>query len=235
MDNQARLRVYHAQCKNVRALQKARKQIVRSINQHLLTNKHESVEAQTKTLALIFCAWAEASFSKIIHTPHGFTLSEISQIKKSLQEKGIVKGWEKCINLAMSKNAAKKSNFTPNARKSLIDEVKNYIEEPSLIRNKIAHGQWVEPLNRANSDINADIRNDLQSLDVVKIEMWFDCQKILAEIIELLIESPNKAFMQSYWQLIGKINDTRTRRVNWTPESKTAKLRAIPPRRNRPT
>ncbi len=44
-----------------------------------------SANVQTKILALVFSAWAEARFSKLIHTPYGFDLNEIRQIKAAYE------------------------------------------------------------------------------------------------------------------------------------------------------
>ena len=82
MNNEQRLQVFIAQCDNVRGLASAFKQTKRVINQSLRRNKDNEVRDHTRTLALIYCAWSEASFSKMVHTPHGFTLDEIKQIKE---------------------------------------------------------------------------------------------------------------------------------------------------------
>ncbi|WP_147324539.1 hypothetical protein [Shinella sp. WSJ-2] len=226
MDNASRLAIYSAQCKNVRALEVARKQIRRSINDALRSGNLVAVDVHTKALALVFCAWVEANFSKTIHTPKGFSLIEIAQIKASIRVGSVVDGWEKCIQLAFLKSAATKSNFTPNVKQRLKKCVTSLVADPSLIRNKVAHGQWIEALNRDNTKINADLTVSIHSLDVVKVEMWFDCQKILCEIVELLIESPNKAFMASYWGMIEKVEQIPIDRAAWTISSKRTRLKA---------
>lgn len=225
MDNAARLAVYQAQCANVRALEVARKQVKRAINEALRSGNAVAVEVHTKALTLVFCAWVEANFSKTIHTPKGFSLVEIAQIKAAIRSGSIVDGWEACIRLAMQKSAAKKSNFTSNARQKLNSLVSLFVKNPSLIRNKIAHGQWSHALNRENTNTNAIITADIQALDHVKIEIWFDCQKILCEIVELLIESPNRAFMASYWGMVQKLEQIPVARAGWDLQSKKLKLK----------
>ncbi len=226
MNNTERLEVYRAQCANVRSIAAAFKQTKRSINDCLRKNRPLEAESHTKVLALIFCAWSEASFSKTIHTPHGFTLDEIAQIKRFTQSEGISVGWRKCIELAMRKTAAKKSNFGPNARQKLDRLVAELVLEPSTLRNKIAHGQWTVPLNRKNTAVNETLVAALTQLDVVKVDTWRVRQKKLCDVVELLIESPNKAFMNTYWGLIAEIEEIGAKRDSWDAESKQARLKA---------
>ncbi|KKX26706.1 hypothetical protein [Rhizobium sp. LC145] len=225
MDSADRLAVYAAQCANVHALEIARRQLRRSTNDALRTGNSVSADVHTKSLALVFCAWVEASFSKTIHTPKGFSLAEIAQIKAAIRDGSVVDGWERCIQLAFLKSAAKKSNFTANAKQRLRILIDLYVKDPSLIRNKVAHGQWKHALNRGNTKINSQITGSLQSLDLIKIELWFDCQKILCEIIELLIESPNRAFMASYWGMIERVEQIPVDRATWTMSSKRSRLK----------
>lgn len=226
MDNTARLAIYQAQCTNVRALKKARGQLRRAINKAIRKNDEPAIEAYTKALALLFCAWVEASFSKLIHTPHGLALSEISQVKQSVREGSVETGWRTCITLALRKNNAKKSNFSPNAKQKISGFVEKYIRDPSQIRNKIAHGQWVLALNRHNTDLNNDLTTQIKNFDSVVIERCFLCCEKLIAVVEHLIESPNRHFMQSYWNLVAELEEIEENRGNWTVATKAAAIQA---------
>ncbi len=224
MDNTARLSIYQAQCTNVRALKKARNQLRRSMNVAIRRNDNPAIEAYTKALALLFCAWGEASFSKLIHTPHGLSLSDIAQVKRSVKEGSVVTGWQTCITLALQKNNAKKSNFSPNAKQTINRLVDKYIKDPSLVRNKIAHGQWIIALNRENTSTNSLLTTQIAEFDSVVIETCFMCCEKLIEVVEHLIESPNGHFMQSYWRLVTEVESIEKTRSNWTIASKAASL-----------
>ncbi len=208
MDNVSRLKVFKAQTQNTRTLLAARIQIRRMINSSLRTGNRTGVTVQTRILALLFCAWAEANFSKVIHTPHGFSLDEISQIKKCIREGSIVAGWHKAIELALGKTAARAANFVPNTKRKLHAIAKTYVEEPSLLRNKIAHGQWTIALNKENSNENEKLSNELDNLTIVSIDLWFEAHERLANLLETLIESPNKAFMRDYWPIVVDLENT---------------------------
>lgn len=183
MDTTARDLVYQAQTKNVRMLNQARGQVNRAINRALRKNDITSTEVHTRVLALIFCAWVEANFSKLIHTPYGFTPDEVRQIKQAYQGSGLGAGWRKSIDLGLRKvSNPKKSNYLPNIRQKLLTVVDNYVVLPSLIRNKIAHGQWDVALNRENTTVNNDLTQELHNLDAVVISIWFKAHEYLANL-----------------------------------------------------
>jgi hypothetical protein len=229
MDQATRLKVYKAQTKNVKEISKARKQIERVINHALRRDDMLTAQVQTKALALVFCAWAEANFSKTIHTPYGFTLDEISQIKQAHKNNGLEKGWEKCIELGLKRILNhNRSNYIPNTKQKLKKLVQECVVEPSLIRNKIAHGQWDIALNRNNTEINSELSMQIQALDVVVVYRWFESHKYLANIIEALIESPNRTFHHDYWIHITELRNFLDKTRDWNMEDKIKELKRKP-------
>ena len=100
MDYQTSLQIYQAQTNNKRLLDKAEVQIRRSINESILQNDRMRIEIFTRLYTLTYCAWVETRLSFLIHTPHGFGLEEISQIKTqgSFKDK-----WKKCLELSFKK------------------------------------------------------------------------------------------------------------------------------------
>jgi hypothetical protein len=229
MDNTARLAVYRAQTENVRMLNQARKQINRAIHYALRKGDIVSSQVQTRVLALVFCAWVEASFSKAIHTPYGFTLEEIDQIKWAYQHFNLEIGWKKCIELGLRRiSNPKKSNHIPNIRQKISSIVDEYVVAPSVIRNRVAHGQWKKALNNDNTAVNNKITNELGDLDVVVISKWFRVHEYLLSIIETLIESPNRAFHRDYWQEIAKLEDFLKESKKWNIDEKIKMLQKKP-------
>lgn len=229
MDNAARLDVYRAQTENVRMLNQARKQINKAINYALRKGDIVSSQVQTRILALVFCAWVEANFSKVIHTPYGFTLDEISQIKRAYQRPNLETGWKKCIELGLRRiSNPKKSNHIPNIRQKISTIVDEYVVAPSVIRNRVAHGQWKKALNTDNTAVNNNITNELGNLDVVVILKWFRIHEYLLSLIETLIESPNRAFHRDYWLEIAKLEDFLEESKKWNIEIKIKMLQKKP-------
>jgi hypothetical protein len=169
----------------------------------VLKNQPSAVSYETKLLAIVYCAHAEAIFSKRIHTPHGFASTEIDQIKNDHSKHGVKEGWRKALDLALRKVSGSRTRHVANVQRALESLIERYIFDPSVLRNKIAHGQWVKALNRNNDAINSEMIAELRSLDVVELYRRKSAFVHLARIIEDLIESPQKAHFRDYWVHVG--------------------------------
>lgn len=225
MDRKKQLEVFQAQTANLRVLEQGWKHTKRGIHRDLLSNNQASVLLQTKLLALIYCAWSEAAFSKLIHTPHGFELDEIRQIKAAGETRSIVAAWEKCVALALKKVQSRNGNYLPNVKQELGRLIKSYIEQPSQLRNKVAHGQWQIALNSKNTALNADLKTALDNLDLVKLDLLREGCDGLCRIVEALIESPDRAFHPDYWPLLCEIKERLESSSRFTLKEKVEMLR----------
>lgn len=220
MQRSDQLEVFRAQTANVRELEKARRHLQRSINRELAKKNLVSAGLHTKLLALVFCSWSEANFSKLIHTPHGFTIDEIGQIKSN-SKNNITAGWQKCLELGLRRiQSSPRSNYLPNIKQTVEQIIRQYVQEPSLLRNKIAHGQWIVALNRDNDAVNNELSRQIGEIDCVKLNIWRDVYRGLSNIIEALIESPNRSFHRDYWVELEELNQLIIDRQNWSLDEK---------------
>ena len=210
-------------------MEKAWTNTKRAINRDLARNSFASANLHTKLLALIYSAWSESAFLKVIHTPHGFQLDEIRQIKTVWKHNGITSAWNKAATLAFRKVRTRGGNYVPNANLAVVRLIKQYIEKPSQIRNKVAHGQWDIALNSKNSAESPDLTKSLNELDVVKIDCLREGCIGLCTILESLIESPDKAFHKDYWECISAIEAHLAKTAKYTLAEKLSKLRARRP------
>lgn len=205
MDQEQKLTIFKAQTQNVRGLKSAMKQVHRSINAALRSDEAAAVEAFTKIYALLFCGWAEANFSKIIHTPYGFELDEIAQIQRE-KGNGIGEAWKKAVELGLRHlDAQKRGSFQPNARKKLNDAINAHVFDPTLLRNKLAHGQWMTALNRDNDRVQQDLTDKISQLTIIDVMAWVKAHELLAHMVETLIESPKKSFMRDWYAYVVEI------------------------------
>jgi hypothetical protein len=226
MNNATRQALFVAQVQNTRELETAVKMVRRSVHDGLRTGNDVHVRVQTKVLAQVFCAWAEANFLKVVHTPHGFALAEITEVKRLWKECGLADGWEKAVRLGLAKVPARKSNFVPNAQQAIIRAIDAYVREPALIRNKVAHGQWLIALNRGNNAVNQNITKSLSELTIVDVDRWHGCHKRLAQIVESLIESPARTFARDYWPQLQELEAFHDQAQAWTLQDRTVSLKA---------
>ena len=69
-------------------------------------------------------------------------------------------------------------------------------------------------------------------MDVVKLYVWKEAFKGLSNIIEALIESPNRAFHRDYWQEVVKVEQHLKKTKTWSLEDKIKKLKVKSNRKN---
>jgi hypothetical protein len=217
------LNIYKAQSKNVSELATARKTLSRLLNDALIRRDGAQVRVLTKLLCVTFSCWAEARFSKLINTPYGFTETEIAAIRfnGTGAERPVEDRWKACISAALAKvQGSGNSSETPNCKQRLHRLLDRFVFHPSRLRNKIAHGQWDVALNSTHTAVNMDISEDLQLLDLLEVDLWFEVFERLAQVVEDIIESPEKAYRRDHWRYITEVEDLLDQRKTWTVETK---------------
>jgi hypothetical protein len=225
MTNEEILNIYMLYSENVRALSKAKDGMIKDINFQIRRSDNFQVSIKTKMLALMYSTWSEAQFLQIAHTPNGFMYTEIVKIKGQKKRFGIANGWHYMLKLALQKVGDKsKSKDLERRLETLLTIVEKYIEEPSIIRNKIAHGQWVVALNRENTSKNEHLTDQLEELDPIIIEKRFEIHKFLGFIVRDLVQSPKAGFHKHYWTNIVNLETFMKKTQNWSLESKREKL-----------
>jgi hypothetical protein len=218
------LELYELQSCNVRKLNQVKDSLIKDINFYLRKSDDFQVEIKTKLLAILYVAWSEAQFIQIVYTPYAFSPSEISNIKE-IKNKGLAKGWEKMVDLALQKVGKwSKNSDLHNRKKKLFEIINNYIYSPSILRNKIAHGQWFHALNTENTAENSDLTKKLAELDSVELAKQFEVHKFLGLIIRDLVQSPKKSFHQNYWVNMTHLEEYLDKTRDWNIESKKSKL-----------
>ena len=92
--------IFTASTENLRDLKKQRKRICALVNRAIREKQDPDLISLTKMYALLYSAYVETSFLKLIHTPKAFTESEIIQI---MAERNLEQKWLKCVDLAFNK------------------------------------------------------------------------------------------------------------------------------------
>lgn len=219
--------------RNVKALESARKNLNQRINHSLRKSDFNSLKVYTKLYALLYCAWAEANLVKIVHTPFGFSEDEKKHI---LQPRDIVEKWVRCINTSFAKFKQRtNASEIPNKKRKINKLVKQYIETPRELRNKIAHGQWEFPLESNNIKPASEVKISLDTIDFIQIDIWFDVSKCLSNIVLGLVDARNtinnqgyKAHYHFYDKHLSNIEAILSERQKWTIQSKIDRLRLKP-------
>lgn len=227
MDQAEKLEIFRAQVKNVRALEAMWTHLVRTINRHLRREESTPVQVHTRLLALVYCSWVEALFLRVVHTPYGFSLLEIAEIQFA-RKSNVVLGWKKCVEVALRKVKGGKGSHLPNVKQTIERLIEEFIEAPSLVRNKLAHGQIEIALNRNNDQVNPVLTAAISDLNVVRLERHKAACAGLSEIIEAIVESPQKGAFKNYWALSERIDRELMRTREYTIEDKVQLLNRKP-------
>lgn len=225
MSDEEILSLFEMQSENVQKLVKVKKNLIKDINFYVKKNDEPQIEIKTKLLGLVFSTFSEAQFIQILHTPNGLNYSEIQEVKRIRKRRDIIKAWYKMIDFALSKVADWRTNSDIKNRKEKLENIiKEYIQPQSIIRNKLAHGQWVIALNSEKTGKNCKLTTSLKNLDYVEISKWFEVQKYFGRIMRDLIQSPLKGFHNNYWNYISELQVYLNKTKSWNFESKKAKL-----------
>ena len=221
MTDQEILALYMAQSENVRYLTRVIDGLNKDINLNIRKSNDFQVKIKTKILSLIYSAWSEAQFTQIIFTENGFQYSEICSLKEYKEHFGITNGWKNMINLALSKVGDVQTNKDLKGRlEKLIALVNDYIEEPSILRNKIAHGQWINALNRECTKTNDELSKKLDELDPIEINKRIAIHRYMGLIVRDLVQSPKAGFHRHYWTNIVNLEAYIDETKDWSFETK---------------
>ncbi len=213
--------IYILQSRNVRKLLKVKKSLLRDINRNSKLNNNSDVEIKTKMYSLLYSAWSEAQFVQILHTPKALFPRDIQDIEAEKKQNGIINGWKLLIELAINKvGNINKSSDLQTRKETIINIISNHVEKQSILRNKIAHGQWVHAVNREHTKESFDFTSDLNNLDYVKIDILFKIHQYLGLILRDLVQSPKKGFHHNYWSNITKLENYIQKTVGWSIETR---------------
>lgn len=218
------LAIHKAQSRNVRHLKQVILSFKRDINSDIRKNKKFQIETKTKLLALLYSAWSEAQFVQIAYTENGFSASEIKSLL-SAKKNGITNGWIEMINLAFAKVGNPNTDVELGKRLTkLLDLIDSQIKKPSAIRNKIAHGQWIEALNGGLNKVDLAMTGDLDNLDSVQIMRQIEIHNYLGAIIRDLVQSPVNGFGRDYLLHIDALEKYATKTQHWSVATKVNEL-----------
>ncbi|WP_299325451.1 hypothetical protein [uncultured Maribacter sp.] len=215
--------LYVLQSKNVRQLKQVKNNLIKDINSEFKRKNNDyQIEIKTKLLALLYCTFSEAQFIQILHTPNGFSFTEIELIKK---QRSIAISWKLMIDKAMTK-VGDWENIPDllNRRNKIHKIIKEYIEKPQELRNKIAHGQWVHALNSDNTKENENTTLRLKELNVIKLTIWSEVHQYLSYIIRDLVQSPQVGFHNFYWSNLVSLEEYIMKSKDWTIEKRKERI-----------
>lgn len=228
--------LYKGWVQNVKSLNRSRSNLKRIINRTLKASNPpdsneietldlEVIEFLTKSYFIIYSSYTEAMLLKLLYLPNSYTQDEVS-IVLNLKKNNVISAWLKAIEIALNKNTLPVNGGVTkeDCNERLRYITKKYLKEPSLLRNKLVHGQWSVAYKSNLLALDSAATTKISEVDYVKIDVWFQIFNMFADILIQLIQSPNKGFPSQYYSLIEKIELFAIKSQQWNLRSKKYEL-----------
>jgi hypothetical protein len=232
--------MYEAATKNFREVEKALVQLERAINQSVRNNDRSSVQALTRAQLLLVSVKTEARFTKIIFMPDGLSADQRSRV---LGQSNALARWKEAVDLSFRRHykvragqafARVLDHDVLAKHQTLHDLIDNELRFLILLRNKLAHGQWVTPFNTDLTAVEGDSLRLLQSETTLSLKYRDNMVSLLGHSVTDLVKS-GPDFEGKFNGYFRKIRENRENLANHDFEAWCAGLRARKPRMTRTT
>lgn len=206
--------LYKAHVLNLRAVEDGIAQIERDLNRAISEGSVSLSETLKKLYLFLAGAWAECRLKKLLYEANGFTEIERSQIKSQRTQsdkwkKSLELGYRKRYNVRRVVLSATSLPATAWFRYSALRELICQDLEPLIeLRNTLAHGQWMRPLNSAETDISGRIRGNISRENALSIKFKLSLVNSLSNLIHDLVSA--RSFERDFDLHYGHIMSTRT-------------------------
>lgn len=201
--------LYKAHVKNLRAVDTALERLLRELNASLSRSDATTSEALLKTTMLLLGAWAEDRLRKMLYEPNGFTSAEREQITSAgsqieIWKMALERGFRKRYRIPFA-DLSQVLPLTPRARyAAILNIIDNDLRPIIEARNKLAHGQWVRPLNSENDDYSPLHTRQINGENAHSIKCKHRILEYLSQIIHDLavgVEAFERDFDSHYAKL----------------------------------
>lgn len=190
-------KLYQFHVANLQEVARAMERVARSLRAAISQGDEITVSSFMRLYALLLGAWAECRLRKLVYEPQGFDDSERDAIRAESTQ---LKQWQKAVEVAFRRQykipkAPLSASVLPHSAYSryttLSDMLVNDLGSIIELRNKLAHGQWVYPLNNDGDDIAQE------QMDALRVENLLSLQfkktlleSLSAAIHDLVVSKP---------------------------------------------
>lgn len=174
-----------------------------------------SLRSLLRLYSFLIGAWAETRLKKLLYEQSGFNESERNIV---LSESSQLEQWKKTIELAFRKHHKitkatldKYSlGITEGAKfDALNDVLSNELKIIIEIRNKLAHGQWVYPLNNNETAVESDKYRLINQENFQSLQFKYSLIKHLVNVVHDLVVSET-TFKRDFDSHFRKLLQVRT-------------------------
>lgn len=170
-------KLYEFHVANLRAVETALDRIALSMRDAVSRDDHKSIDTNTRVYALLLGAWAECRLAKLLYEPNAFTTADRATIQ---DETTHLARWQKVVDTAFRKHysvpkATLSKTTLPHSAfarlQTLSDLLKDDLRSIITLRNKLAHGQWIYPINDAADDIAQEQMDALRTENAQSLQL----------------------------------------------------------------
>lgn len=212
--NPSKLYSYHVA--NLRELELALSHTARLARSAIASrDPQRSLRSLLRLYAFLVGAWAECRLRKLLHEEFGFDDADRESIFADATQLG---QWQSTVDLAFRKHHKitkapldERSLGVAHAarRAALHDVLNNELRIIIEIRNKLAHGQWVYPLNSDGNAVEPDKYKLINKENLQSLQFKFSLLSHLADAVHDLVVSP-QTFERDFEAHFRKLFQVRT-------------------------
>jgi len=212
-------KLYRYHVTNIRSVEIALNQSALAARKAIAKKNNPAIKSFVSLNAVLLGAWSENRLKKLLFENNGFSDAERTII---LSQQSQIDQWLKLTEVSFRKhynvtNAPLNSSnlpFTANAQyaelTSILDaDLRSIIE----LRNKLAHGQWIYPLNSDGTDLERGKYQLLNAENLLSLQFKKSMLNSLSDIIhDLVVSLPT--FERDFNKNYKKITNTRNNLKN---------------------
>lgn len=178
----------------------------------------QSLRTLLRMYAFLIGAWAETRLCKLLNEEFGFDAGERAIVQGKATQ---LEQWEQAIDVAFRKHrGVKRAKLDERSlgvdysarREALQGVLKNELRIIIEIRNKLAHGQWIFPLNNAGTAVESEKFTLINRENLQSLQFKYALLEHLANAVHDLVVSP-QAFHRDFESHYKKLLQVRTNLV----------------------
>jgi hypothetical protein len=209
-------KLYKHHVANLRELDIALSNVARLARSAIASgDPQRSLRTLLRMYSLLVGAWAECRLRKLLHEELGFNDAERSHVQSQSTQ---LEQWQETINLAFRKHYnIRKAPLNEHVlgvagaarlgalQKVLTNELRIVIE----LRNKLAHGQWIYPLNNEGTAVEPEKYQLINKENLQSLQYKLALSGHLADAVHDLVVSP-RAFERDFETHFRKLYQVQT-------------------------
>lgn len=161
-------KLYEFHVKNLRAVTDGLDHVERAARAEIARGRNEAGQTFVRIYALLLGAWSECRLYKALHERDAFGPTDRSKI---MSDESAFSRWVKTVETAFVKRYPGVRPRTAELRLKEINETLTSELKPIIeLRNKMAHGQWIVPLNRKLDNVDQDQADALRNENLLSLK-----------------------------------------------------------------